>query len=166
MEIIVLGILFLVMFPLMGLISLVALNSFAWLYVVILGLLFIIQIKIPKDIRNITMTVLSLGVIMMWLSLFLSYQELPNANDLSRPIAIGGFPITVFEYPPGALGNDEPPIDSWGLFYLNLGFWIIIGAVIAILLRKYLNRKIFYTFFITSIVISIFGLGYLFIKFD
>ena len=163
---IVASLLMLIMLPFMGLLSLIALNSFAWLYVVVLGSLFAIQIKIPKDIRNITIVALSLGIIMMWISLFISYQRLPDANSLSKPIATGGFPITIFEYPPGALGNDSPPIDSWGLFYLNLGFWIIIGTGIAILLRKHLNKRISYICLIVSIIISIYGLGYLFIKFD
>ena len=163
---IIVSLVMLIMLPFMGLLSLIALNSFAWLYVVVLGSLFAIQIKIPKDIRNITIVALSLGIIMMWISLFISYQRLPDANSLSRPIATGGFPITIFEYPPGALGNDSPPIDSWGLFYLNLGFWIIIGTGIAILLRKRLNKQVSYIFLVTSITISIYGLGYLLIKFD
>ncbi len=150
----------------MGLIALTTLNSFAWLYVAVLGSLFAIQIKIPKNIRNITIIALSLGIIMIWISLFTSYQRLPDANSLSKPIATGGFPITVFEYPPGALGNNNPPIDSWGLFYLNLVFWIIVGTGIAILLRKHLNKRISYIFLTMSIIISIYGLGYILIKFD
>ena len=167
---IIVSLMTLVLFPFMGLfmglISLVTLNSFTWLYVAVLGLLFTVQIKIPKNIRDITITALSLGVIMMWISLFISYQELSDAYNLSKPVATGGFPVAAFEYPPGALGNNIPPIDSWGLFYLNLGFWIIIGTGIAMLLRKHLNKQASYIFLVASIIISIYGLGYILIKFD
>ena len=166
-EIIALIILSLILLPYLGLLSLVALISpFAWLYVFALGLLFIIQIKIPKNIRNITTAALSLGVIMMWISLVVSYQNLPDIHNLSKPIATGGFPITAFEYPPGALGNNFPPVDSWGLFYLNLCFWIVVGASITILLRKHLNKKRSYIFIAATIIISIYGLGYILLKFD
>ena len=167
MEIIILIIFSLVMLPVLGLLSLVSLSSFAWLYVFVLGLLFIIQIKILKDIRNITIVALSLGAIMMWIALFSSSQELSGPYDnLRNPVAMGGFPIVAFEYPPGALGNNNPPVDTWGLFYLNLCFWIVIGSGIAILLRKHLNKKRVYIFFIINIIVSIYGLGYLLLKFD
>ena len=156
----------LIMLPFLGILSLIALSPFSWLYVAALGLLFAIQIKIPKNIRKITIVALSLGVIMMWISLLISYQDLPDIYDLSKPVAMGGFPITAFEYPPGALGNDIPPVDSWGPFYLNLFFWIIIGTSIAILLRKHLNKKRSYIFLAASVIISIYGLGYLSLKFD
>ena len=158
---------FLIMLPFLGLLSLFSLSSsFAWLYVAVLGLLFVVQIIIPKNIRNITMAALSLGVIMMWTSLVVSHQDLPDIYNLSKPVATGGFPIIAFEYPPGALGNNVPPVDSWGLFYLNLCFWIVVGASVAMLLRKYLNKKIFYISLIASIIISIYGLGYILLKFD
>ena len=103
----------------------------------------------------------------MWISLVVSYQNLPDAYDnLSKPVATGGFPITVFEYPPGAMGSNVPPVESWGLFYLNLFFWIVIGTGVAILLRKCLNKKRSYIFLVASIIISIYGLGYLLLKFD
>ena len=168
-EIIALIILFsLIALPFLGLLSLVSLSPFAWLYVFALGLLFIIQIKIPKKICNITIAALSLGVIMMWISLVVSYQNLPDIHSLSlsKPMATGGFPITAFEYPSGALGNDVPPADSWGLFYLNLCFWIVVGTSIAILLRKHLNKKRSYIFIVATIIISIYGIGYILLKFD
>ena len=158
----------LIMLPFLGLLSLVALSPFAWLYVLVLGLLFIIQIKIPKKIRNITIVALSLGIIMTWISLVVSYQNFPDIHSLSlsKPIATGGFPITAFEYPSGALGNNVPPVDSWGLFYLNLFFWIVVGTSVATIFRRHLNKKMSYIFFIASFIISIYGLGYILLKFD
>jgi len=151
------------MLPFLALLSLTSLGSpFSWLYVFVIGLLFILQIRIPKNIRKITIVALLLGIIMMWISLFVSYQDLPD----SKPVATGGFPITAFEYPPGALGSNVPPIDSWELFYLNLCFWIVIGTGLTILLRKYLNKKRCCIFLIASIIISIYGLGYILLKFD
>ncbi len=159
----------LIMHPFMGLLSLVMLNSFSWLFAGVFGILFVVQIKIPKNIRIITIAALSLGIIMMWISLFASYQGLSyNYIDFSNPApaALGGFPITAFEYPPAALGGNEPPIDTWRLFYLNLGFWVVVGAGAAMILRKYLNNQVSFKLFISSVIISLYGLGYLFLEFD
>lgn len=157
----------LVMHPFMGLLSLAMLNLFSWLFVGIIGILFAVQIIIPKNIRIITTAALSLGIIMMWISLFVSYQlVLPIGNDLIRPTAHGGFPIKAFDYPPGAMGSNEPPIDTWKLFYLNLGFWLVIGAGATMMLRKYLNNQVSFKLFSASVLMSLYGLGYLFAQFD
>ncbi|MFA6097819.1 MAG: hypothetical protein WC788_09440 [Candidatus Paceibacterota bacterium] len=159
----------LIMLPVMGMVSLVMLNSFSWLYIGIIGILFAVQIKISKDIRIITATALSLGIIMMWISLFASYQGLPyNYIDFSNPApaALGGFPIMAFEYPPAALGGDEPPIVTWSLFYLNLGFWIVIASGAAMIFRKHLNSQISFKLFSASVFMSLYGIGYLFSEFD
>lgn len=153
------------MFPLMGILSLIGLSPFSWLYVGIIGSLFAVQLIIPKSIRNIARVGLSLGAILTWLSLVISNKDLGN-NSLSIPDATGGFPITAFEYPPAALGSDVPPTDSWELFYLNLFFWIIIGAAISIALRKYFSRQVSFKLFAASLIVSLFGLGYLMLKFD
>lgn len=153
----------LVMHLFMGLVSLLF-SPFSGLYIGVIGFLFVFQIIIPKNIRIITTAALSLGIIMMWVSLFASYQGLPyNYIDFSNPApaALGGFPITVFEYPPAALGSDVPPLNTWGLFYLNLSFWLVIGAGVAMILRKYLNNQVSFKLTIASVVISLYGLGYL-----
>lgn len=157
---------FLIMLPYFGFLSLSFLSPFSWLYVFVIGLLFVIQIIIPKNIRKITIVALSLGVIMMWIALFVSCRDLPDIYNLSKPVATGGFPITAFEYPPSVLGSNVPPANTWGLFYLNLFFWIIIGTGVAILLCRHLNKKMLSLFFVVSVVISIYGLGYLLLKFD
>ncbi len=159
----------LIMNPFFGVLSLIFLNPFSWLFFGIIGIFFAVQIKIPKDIRIITIAALSLGIIMMWVSLFVSYRGLPyNYINFSNPApaALGGFPITAFEYPPAALGGNEPPIGTWRLFYLNLGFWIVVGSGTAMLLRKYLNNQVSFKLFIASVIVSLYGLGYLFLEFD
>ncbi len=157
----------LIMLPVLGVISLTMLNSFSWLFTGVFGILFATQIKITKDTRFITSAALSLGIIMMWISLFASHQlVLPISNDIIYPISHGGFPIKAFDYPPGALGSNEPPIDTWKLFYLNLGFWVIIGVGVTMILRKYLNNQVSFKLFSASVLISLYGLGYLFARFD
>lgn len=168
-TVVVFPVMVVLMFPFMGILSLIGLSPFSWLYVGIIGLLFAVQLIIPKGIRKIARVGLSLGVIMMWLSLAASNQDLSyNYIDFSNPVpaALGGFPITAFEYPPAALGNDIPPVDSWGLFYLNLGFWIIFGAAMSIISRKYFSRGVSFKLFAASLIVSLFGLGYLMLKFD
>ena len=157
---------FLIMLPILGFLSLSFFSPFSWLYVLAIGLLFVIQIIIPKNIRKITIVALSSGIIMMWIALFISCRDLPDIYDLSKPVATGGFPITAFEYPPSALGSNVPPANTWELFYLNLFFWIVIGIGVAILLRRHLNKKRLSLFFVASVIISIYGLGYLLLKFD
>jgi hypothetical protein len=157
----------LIMLPILGLLSLFTLNSvFAWLYVAVVGFLFAIQRVIPKNIRSITTVALSLGIILMWIALFASYHDLPRPYNNAGPDAKGGFPIAAFEYPPAALGSNEPPFDSWGLFYANLLFWIAIGTVIAIIMRRKLNERFTRILFIASIIISTYGLGYILVRFD
>jgi hypothetical protein len=156
----------LLMPTLMGLISLFF-SPFSWIYAGIIGILFAIQIIIPNNTRIITVAALSLGIIMMWISLFISYQRAsPAYDDLVHPMAHGGFPVRVFDYPPSVMGSDVPPIDTWGLFYLNLGFWVAIGAGIAMVLCKHLNNKVSFKLFIASVAISLYGLGYLSLEFD
>ncbi len=153
----------------MGLLSLYFLNPFSWLYAAIMAILFAVQRIIPKNIRNIAIPVLSLGIMMMWISLFVSYRGLPyNYIDFSNPApsALGGFPITAFEYPPAALGSNVPPTDSWGLFYLNLFFWLVVGVAITILFRQKITKQLSFKLFCASILISLYGLGYLFAEFD
>ena len=156
----------LVFFPVFGALSLFLLNPFSWLYIGVIGVLFAVQLRVPKGIRNIIIAALSLGIMMMWVALFISDQKLPNGNDLTKPEAAGGFPIMGFEYPPPALGGNTPPLDSWGLFYLNLVFWIVAGASIAIIFRKYSNKQTLFNLFAASFLVSLYGLGYLFAKFD
>ncbi|MFA6097452.1 MAG: hypothetical protein WC788_07545 [Candidatus Paceibacterota bacterium] len=157
----------LIMLPAMGIVSLTMSNYFSWLYIGIIGVLFAVQIKIPKDIRIITVTALSLGIITMWLSLFISYQQiLPAYDDLIHPVARGGFPVKAFDYPPSVMGGDEPPIETWSLFYLNLDFWIVIGSGAAMIFRKNLNSQISFKLFSASVFISLYGIGYLFWQFD
>lgn len=168
LEELVIRLIALVFTPVLGLLSLFTFKlSFSWLYVAIIGILIAIQRLVPKNIRNITISALSLGIILMWMALFASYHDLPEArNLLVTPSAKGGFPIAAFEYPPAALGSDEPPTNSWGLFYANLGFWIAIGSIVAILLRKKLNDKLIRILFIAGIAISMYGLGYVLLRFD
>jgi hypothetical protein len=156
----------LLMPTLLGFISLFF-SPFSWIYAGTIGILFAIQIIIPKNTRIITVAALSLGIIMMWVSLFASYQRAsPAYDDLIHPMAHGGFPVRVFDYPPSVMGSDVPPIDTWRLFYLNLGFWLVVGAGIAMILRKYLNNQVSFKLFIASVIISLYGLGYLFLEFD
>lgn len=159
----------LIMHPVFGLLSLLFLNPFSWLYIGVVGILFASRIITPKYIRNVATAALSLGIIMMWISLFISYRGLPyNYINFSNPApaALGGFPLTVFKYPPPALGSDVPPVESWGLFYLNLFFWVTVGIIISAGLRKHLSKQFPLKLFAASVIISLYGLGYLLVKFD
>jgi len=111
---------------------------------------------------------LGIGLILHWLSLFLSYRELPNTyEDITKPIATGGFPFKTFEYPVPPMGSDWPPSEMWPMFFLNLAIWIIIGLLVAFILNKKItNEKIFKVINILAILMTLNGLLYIMLKFD
>lgn len=118
--------------------------------------------------RNKIISGLGIGLILQWLSLFFSYRELPNAyEDISRPIATGGFPFKAFEYPVPPMGSDWPPAEMWPMFFLNLAIWLMVGLFIALAVGKRLeNQKVFKTIGILAILLSVFGIFYIMLKFD
>lgn len=119
--------------------------------------------KINKIISGI-----SLGIILHWISLFLSTQKISNAdNDIYEPAATGGFPLKIYEYPHSAMGNDHPPLDTWPLFFLNLFIWIIIGLIFSMFLNKKIeDKKIIKILVALAIIMSILGKIFLLTKFD
>jgi len=118
--------------------------------------------------KNKIISALGIGVILQWLSLFLSYRELPNAyENINKPIAVGGFPFKIFEYPVPPMGSNWPPIDTWPTFFLNLTIWLVIALIITLLFGKKLeNKKVIKTVSILAILLSVFGMFYITFKFD
>lgn len=107
------------------------------------------------------------GTILLWISLFLSYRELSDVQGIYKPVATGGFPLRVFEYPVPPMGGNWPPQDNWILFFLNFAVWLIVGFVLSLLFGKKLeNKKIMNALIILAILFSAFGLLYIRIKFD
>ncbi|EKE05561.1 MAG: hypothetical protein ACD_19C00217G0001 [uncultured bacterium] len=118
--------------------------------------------------KNKIISGLKIGIILQWLSLFFSYQKLPNAfEDINKPIATGGFPFKVFEYPVSPMGNNWPPSDMWPMFFANLAIWLVVGILIALIFGKKLeNNKVFKTITLSAIILSIIGILYIMLKFD
>lgn len=117
--------------------------------------------------KNKALFTICSGTILLWISLFLSYRELPDAQDIYKLMATGGFPLRAFEYPFPAMGGNWPPQDNWVLFFLNFAVWLIAGFVLSLLFGKRLeNKKIMRIFVILAILFSVSGLLYTRIKFD
>jgi len=118
--------------------------------------------------KNKILSITSVRTILHWLSLFFSYKKLPNAyENINEPIATGGFPLKIFEYPVPPMGNDWPPTDTWPTFFLNLGVWIIIGLIISLILgKKTEDKKILKIINTSAIILSILGMFYITLKFD
>ena len=123
--------------------------------------------------RNKIISAIGLGVMFFWLSLFLSYRELPfefDADDCEcayqNTLAIGGFPLQTFEY--GLVGNDWPTPIGWEFpFFGNLAFWIAIGFVVASLRgEKNSSHRWMYLFVVASLFIAVVGILYLMFLFD
>ena len=90
-------------------------------------------------IKNIVFSI-SLGIWLLWMSLFFSYRDVPNNvvcydNSLKELsdfiIAEGGFPIKAFKYPGCYAGGGWPPIESWFPFFLNFLFWLAVAFFIS-----------------------------------
>lgn len=112
---------------------------------------------------------ISLGVIAQWLSLFFSYKKLPSAyqNIIDQPIATGGWPLKIFEYPFPPMGHDWPPVGDWPMFFLNLLIWIAIGFMLTLFLgKKLVGKRILIYLIFSAIILSVLGLFYIMIKFD
>lgn len=122
--------------------------------------------------RNKIIFIISLGTVFLWLSLFFSYTELPNAYhnmNISEPIATGGFPLKAFEYPVPPMGNDWPPSNAWFPFFINFIIWLCVSTFLTSLFfeketenRKWLIRIIPFL----AIIFSIVGVVYITFKFD
>ncbi|MEI7741139.1 MAG: hypothetical protein WCJ29_01390 [bacterium] len=110
----------------------------------------------------------SFGVILNWLSLFLSYKAFPFvADNIYASIASGGFPIKAFEYPLSPMGNDWPPAHMWPMFFLNLAVWVAVGFVVSAMIGKRVeNKKLLAGATIAAILLSVIGLVYLVLQFD
>ncbi|MEO5927973.1 MAG: hypothetical protein ABIO72_04605 [Patescibacteria group bacterium] len=126
-----------------------------------------------KDRAIQSISVVGIGSLLTWISLWISTRNLPGAAlsvDVFAPIQKAGFPFIAFLYPPSPMGNDMPPFEMWLPFFLNLAFWTIVGWIIMQLAQKFLPN-IKYTFIVASATIlgvacSLIGLGYVVLKFD
>lgn len=117
--------------------------------------------------KNKTIFTICSGTILLWVSLFLSYRELPNVQDIYKTMATGGFPLRALEYPFPVMGGNWPPQNNWVLFFLNFAVWLIVGFVLSLLFGKRLeNKKITNALIILAIFFSVLGLFYIRIKFD
>jgi hypothetical protein len=116
--------------------------------------------------KNKIISAISIGVILNWLSLFFSCRKLPNI-DINQPIATGGFPFKVFEYPFPPMGHDWPPAGSWPMFFLNLVVWLVVSFFIFLLFgKKKVNKKNTAIFAISAVILSLLGVFYIMLKFD
>ncbi len=120
-----------------------------------------------------TIVSIGLGVLFFWVSLFLSYRDIPFEFDSDECecahqniVAIGGFPLQTFEY--GLVGNGWPTPEGWFFPVLgNLIFWIAIGFAISSLLgERNDNRRLKYFLIVSSIVLSVSGVLYVLFLFD
>jgi hypothetical protein len=119
--------------------------------------------------KNKIISVISIGVILNWLSLFFSCRKLPNfyQGDISQPIATGGFPLKIFEYPVSPMGNNWPPTSSWPMFIINLLIWLAVAfLILALFGKKIKSQKVMAVSVISAVILSLLGILYIMIKFD
>ncbi len=147
-------------------------NPLAWIYftfsIVLYKLIKNLNIKYLKKIR--AAWTITIGAILHWLALFLSYKELPAKTFYNGidPIAVGGFPFRVFNYPFPPMGGDLPPTNTWPVFMAHYLFWIVIAGVITCFLPKKITNNRIATFFLAifCILLSFLSFGRLLLLFD
>jgi hypothetical protein len=116
--------------------------------------------------KNKIISIISLGISLNWLSLFFSYHKLQN-TDINQAIAIGGFPLRIFEYPFPPMGHDLPPLETWPIFFANLFIWVAFAYLIGFSIgKKVENRKMMSFLVISAIILSLLGIFYIMLKFD
>lgn len=108
------------------------------------------------------------AIIAQWLSLVLSEHSIPYTDFMKEPVAAGGFPLTIFQYPQPPMGHDLPPYSMWPKFYLNFLIWIVIAVVVYFFIPAHLkkNKKILTIMWLLAGLLSFWGFGYVGIKFD
>lgn len=118
--------------------------------------------------KNKIVSIISLSIILQWLSLFFSYQKLSQiTRDLTEPFATGGFPLKIFEYPVPPMGHDWPPAETWPMFFLNLLLWLILSFFILFFIKKdfFTNKKSLLLFGLACFF-TLIGIFYLMLLFD
>lgn len=138
--------------------------------------------------NNFKTIVISLGITAMWFSLWLSTQTLTVDNSTVErymkqayneqgastgnvePVPLsgrGGFPLPAFKYPVSPLGGDVPNADAFFPFLLNIGFWLaVLTAVLWFVPKRYLTTFVMRVAVGLACVMTIFGIGFLLLKFD
>lgn len=109
------------------------------------------------------------ALILHWLALFLSYRKFPGSeNSVEVPIATAGFPVTSFWYPTPPMGADYPPIETWSIFYFNYIIWLTVALLVYLLLPKWIrtNKKVISLLMLGAEIVTVFGFGYVTLKFD
>ena len=66
--------------------------------------------------RKKIISIISLGIVLNWLSIFFSYKK-PGNLDINQSIGTGGFPLKIFSYPFPPMGHDWPPLEAWSIFF-------------------------------------------------
>ncbi len=117
--------------------------------------------------KRTVISMVSLGIILQWLSLFLSYRLTGASLGRGQVLATGGFPFKIFEYPFSSLGNDWPTLSMWGMFVLNLLVWTAFAFVVVnILGKKFDVSYVVYAVSGVSIFCTAVGLLYIVFQFD
>lgn len=112
-----------------------------------------------------TIFAVSSGAILLWLSLFLSYKNLPYSEDIYLPVATGGFPVTAFYYPSGAMGGGVLREDL-SIFFVNYIILCGLCFIAAIFLGKRMTPRMTASTLFPAIFLTLVGVFYLMIKFD
>lgn len=153
---------------------------FSWLYIGLIVSLFlmlrlVLSWSILKKFRegltswSAAWWIVAQAAILQWTSIFLSVRSVPHhVNNFHEPIERAGFPFKIFDLPQPPMGNDQPPFEMWGRFYMSYGIWLVVSLILFSLIPTRFKHYPRVSLLVTALggVISLYGLVWLFLKFD
>jgi hypothetical protein len=167
MDAMLAGPLFLVMFAIAGVISILFM-LFSQVYLVIQLCLFLPAKILPHKFKNFYYWTLCSSSIFLWISIFVSRHSLANTSVLTE-CSTAGFPFKVFTFPCGAMGGDYVPREMWLPFYLNYFLWLVFGVLLSLAISRFKfadKKKAMHALYFAYAIINLLGLGMVFLAFD
>jgi hypothetical protein len=152
---------------------------FSWLFIgVTVSVFLVVRLILHRSIMekfregltswSATLWIMAQAMILQWSSILFSIHNLPDTNNINTPIATVGFPFKIFDLPHPPLGGDQPPFETWGKFYLSYGIWFAMSVLLFAALPARLKCRPHIRLFVTTLgcMMSLYGLGWILIKFD
>lgn len=168
---------------LLTLVSIVAtvIYPFSWLLIIFQAILIFIFNKLLPRIKSdfkdkearvsALKFIFSVALFLQWATLLFSFRFIPFQDRTTDPIAQGGFPLKVFDYPNAywSVNPDVSLVNSTTLirFGLNYLIWLVFSVVLYYFLpKKFTTNKNFLSILmVTALFFHFFSMGHLLLQF-
>ncbi len=168
---------------LLTLVSVIAtvIYPFSWFFIIFQAILIFIFNKLLPRIKNIFKDkevrvsalkfIFSVALLLQWATLLFSFRFVPFQDRTIDPIAQGGFPLKVLDYPDAYryVNLDISLVNSTTLirFGFNYLIWLVFSAVLYYFLpKKFTTNKNFLSILmVTALFFHFFSMGHLLLQF-